>query len=274
MESVSQNIRTPDEVWTELREEGARWLAAAVPGDPIALLVNRLLLPSRSFVDLVSTCAARDLGDSIVSEDLLAREFEAILGSRSVLQETVAADLRAYVDRDPASYGLLATLFFAKGFQGLVVYRMAHQLWLDGRIPLALHLNARATRRLGIDIHPASRFGRGIFIDHGTGLVVGETSVIGDDVSMLQGVTLGGTGKEHGDRHPKVHSGVLLGAGAKVLGNITIGTNARVGAGSVVLQSVPAYCTAVGIPARIVRNEDRVAPATSMDQHFPLEYEI
>ena len=155
-------------------------------------------------------------------------------------------------------------LFF-KGFLALQTHRVAHWLWNEGRQTLAFYLQSRSSELFQVDIHPATRIGKGVFIDHGTGIVIGETAVIGDDVSMLQGVTLGGTGAEQGDRHPKVGNGVLLGAGAKVLGNIIIGDNAKVASGSVVLKPVPPGCTAAGVPARLVNCPTDENPARSMD---------
>ena len=175
------------------------------------------------------------------------------------------ADLKAVFERDPACKGYVQPFLFFKGFQALQTYRIAHWLWGRGRETLAFYLQSRMSEVFQVDINPATRIGRGVFIDHGTGIVVGETAVIGDDVSMLQGVTLGGTGAERGDRHPKIGKGVLLGAGAKVLGNITIGDYARIASGAVVLKPVPSGCTAVGVPARLVNCPTCEEPARSMD---------
>lgn len=159
-------------------------------------------------------------------------------------------------------------LLYYKGFHALQAYRVTHWLWGQGRKTLALFLQNRISEVMGVDIHPAARIGCGVMLDHATGFVVGETAVIGDNVSILQGVTLGGTGKECGDRHPKIGNGVLIGANATVLGNITVGEGAKIGAGSVVLAPVPAHATVAGVPAKVVGNTGHDAPALSMDQHF------
>jgi serine O-acetyltransferase len=165
-------------------------------------------------------------------------------------------------------------LYF-KGFQALQIYRIAHHLWQDGRRHLAQHLQSRSSEMFAMDIHPAARIGRRVLIDHGTAIVIGETSVLEDDVSMLHGVTLGGTGKNHGDRHPKIRRGVLIGAGATVIGNIEVGEGAKVGAGSIVLESVRPYTTVVGNPARLVGTRHSNMPALTMDQTLPpLDYMI
>ena len=175
------------------------------------------------------------------------------------------ADLRAVFERDPACKGYLQPFLYFKGFLALQTYRVAHWLHTEGRTPLALYLQSRVSELFQVDINPAAVIGSGVFVDHGTGIVIGETAVVGDEVSMLQGVTLGGTGAERGDRHPKVGKGVLLGAGAKVLGNIKIGDYAKVASGSVVLKDVPAGCTAAGVPARLVNCPTCDEPARSMD---------
>jgi serine O-acetyltransferase len=201
---------------------------------------------------------------------LLPRSATAVSTASPVPSECDAAlaDLRAVRERDPAAGRLINPFLYFKGYQGLQAYRIAHWLWGCGRRDLARHLQSRISERFAIDIHPAARIGSGILIDHGHGVVIGETAVVADNVSMLHGVTLGGTGKERGDRHPKIHTGVLLGAGAKVLGNITIGENSRVGAGSVVLHDVPPHSTAVGVPAQVI-SRCLENPARCMDHRLP-----
>jgi len=179
--------------------------------------------------------------------------------------EAAEADLKAVFERDPACKGYVQPFLFFKGFLSLQSHRVSHWLWNEGRESMAFYLQSRVSELFQVDIHPAAVIGKGAFFDHGTGIVIGETAVIGDDVSMLQGVTLGGTGAERGDRHPKIGKGVLLGAGAKVLGNITIGDYAKVASGSVVLKPVPAGCTAAGVPARLVNCPTCEEPARSMD---------
>jgi len=178
------------------------------------------------------------------------------------------ADLAAVCERDPACNSPLEALLFYKGFHAIQAYRLAHALLHEGRRALALYLQGRMALIFGIDINPAARLGHGIMIDHGTGVVIGETAVVEDGVSMLQGVTLGGTGKNVGDRHPKIREGVMIGAGAGVFGNIEVGARAKIGAGSVVLKTVPARCTAAGVPARLVGLCANQEPAREMDQSF------
>jgi serine O-acetyltransferase len=183
--------------------------------------------------------------------------------------DAAASDLVAIRERDPACPDLVTPFLYFKGYQALQVHRVAHWLWRSGRRHLAGHLQSRSSELFGMDVHPAAVLGRRILIDHGTGIVIGETCVLEDDVSMLQGVTLGGTGKHQGDRHPKIRRGVLIGAGAKVLGNIVIGEGAKIGAGSIVLEPVPPYTTVVGNPARRVGTKHSNMPAFTMDQTLP-----
>ena len=182
--------------------------------------------------------------------------------------QLVRADLSAVFDRDPACNSYLEPFLYFKGFQALQAYRVAHWLWSNGRRALALYVQSRTSEVYGVDIHPAARIGRGILIDHATSVVVGETAVIEDEVSLLHGVTLGGTGKETGDRHPKVRRGALIGANATILGNIEIGQCSRVGAGSVVLRDVPPNTTVAGVPAKVVGEAGCERPALAMDQRF------
>jgi len=178
------------------------------------------------------------------------------LGEDPTILEFLETDLRAVVAHDPACRSALHALLHLKGFHALQTHRVAHSLWKRGREDIAHWLASQASATLGVDIHPAVPIGAGVMLDHGTGIVIGETAVVEEGVTILQGVTLGATGKHGGDRHPKVRQGALLGAGAKVLGNIEIGRMSRVGAGSVVLRSVPAYCTVAGVAARLVRRRD------------------
>jgi len=180
------------------------------------------------------------------------------------IRGAIRDDLNAILDRDSACHELYIPFLYFKGFQALQIHRIGHWLWAHNRQPLANFLQSQMSRHFGIDIHPAARFGHGIMLDHATGLVVGETAVVGNRVSILQSVTLGGTGKEDGDRHPKIGDGVLISAGAKILGNIHVGEGAKVGAGSVVLQDVPAHTTVAGVPAKVVARHEGVAPSLSM----------
>ena len=197
----------------------------------------------------------------------------AAMADEPAIIAAAAADLVAIRTRDPAAESYLTPFLYYKGFHALQWHRVGHWLWRSRRRDLAHFLQSRASEVFAVDIHPAVPIGSGVFIDHGTGLVVGETAVIGDDVSILHEVTLGGTGKERGDRHPKVRNGVLLGAGAKVLGNVEIGRDAKVAAGSVVLHDVPPGATVAGVPARIVGWSSGSVPALEMDQSLP-DYEI
>lgn len=253
--------RTPP-VWSALRQEAAR-AAAAEPA--LASLLNAVILSHSGLDDSLSYQLARKLGGDELRAMTLREICAGAYAEDPGLVEAAEADLQAVFERDPACKGYVQPFLFFKGFLALQSHRVAHHLWSRGRETLAHHLQSRVSELFQIDIHPGARFGRGVFIDHGTGVTIGETAVIGDDVSMLHAVTLGGTGAERGDRHPKIGRGVLLGAGAKVLGNIAIGDFAKVASGSVVLKPVPPGCTAAGVPARIVNCVSCPEPARSMD---------
>jgi serine O-acetyltransferase len=254
--------RAAPPVWAALRNE-AEHTARTEPA--LASLVNAVILSNDNLGDALSYQLAHKLGDQELRAMSL-REL-AIQAYRSAPELVVIAeaDLKAVYERDPACKGYVQPFLFFKGFQALQTQRIAHWLWGQGRETMAFYLQSRMSEIFQVDIHPATRIGSGVFIDHGTGIVIGETAVIGDDVSLLQGVTLGGTGAERGDRHPKIGRGVLLGAGAKVLGNIQIGDYAKIASGSVVLKPVPAHCTAAGVPARLVNCPTGDEPARSMD---------
>jgi len=260
LEVVTPEATPP--VWAALRNEAAH---AAQAEPTLASLLNAVILKHDNLSNALSYQLARKLGDQELRA-MSAREIadEAYASDPRII-EMVEADLRAVFERDPACKGYVQPFLFFKGFLALQTQRVAHWLWNEGRETLAFYLQSRMSEIFQVDIHPATRIGSGVFIDHGTGIVVGETAVIGDEVSMLQGVTLGGTGAERGDRHPQVGKGVLLGAGAKVLGNITIGDYAKVASGSVVLKPVPPGCTAAGVPARLVNCPAGGAPARTMD---------
>jgi serine O-acetyltransferase len=266
-ETMSQRLevvnatRSPP-VWAALRNEA---FAAARTESSLASLLAAVILNHDSLGDALSYQLARKLGDqefpAMSLRDICEEAYEADPGLVAIAED----DLKAVFERDPACKGYVQPFLFFKGFLALQTHRVAHWLWSQQRETLALYLQSRMSELFQVDINPATRIGRGVFIDHGTGIVIGETAVIGDDVSMLQGVTLGGTGAERGDRHPKIGKGVLLGAGAKVLGNITIGDYAKVASGSVVLKPVPPGCTAAGVPARLVNCPTCEEPAKSMD---------
>jgi serine O-acetyltransferase len=252
----------PPPVWASLRNEAE---AAAQHEAALASLLAAVILNHKTLGGALSYQLARKLGDQELRAMSIREVAEEAYASDPSLTEAAEADLRAVFERDPACKGYVQPFLFFKGFASLQTQRVAHWLWGQGRETLALYLQSRMSELFQVDIHPATRIGRGVFVDHGTGIVVGETAVIGDDVSMLQGVTLGGTGAERGDRHPKIGKGVLLGAGAKVLGNIEIGDYAKIASGSVVLKPVPAGCTAAGVPARLVNCPTCDEPARSMD---------
>ncbi|MSP43254.1 MAG: serine O-acetyltransferase [Alphaproteobacteria bacterium] len=254
-----------DPVWTEIRDAAAR-LANSEP--VLASLLYASVLNQSRLEDSLAYLLSQRL--STVETPALAMQqlIEAAFQDDPDIGAAMRSDLVAVNERDPACKSLLEPLLYFKGFHALQGYRIANWLLRRGRRGLAMYLQSRISEVFAVDINPAARIGRGIFIDHGTGVVVGETAVIEDGVSLLQGVTLGGTGKESGDRHPKIRKGVLIGANASILGNIEIGECARVGAGSVVLINVPANCTAAGVPARIVGCAGSDTPARDMQQQF------
>lgn len=250
-----------DAVWNRLREH----LGELSKGEPLLAPALERYRSLSSLENALASLLAEKLADRllgpVVLEELLLEAFRS-----PAVAQSLRRDLMAVVDRDPAAGGIAVPFLFFKGYQGLQTYRAAHHFWLAGRVLLARHLQSRISEVFGMDIHPAAKIGSGILIDHGTSVVIGETAVVGDDVSMLHEVTLGGTGKETGDRHPKVGHGVLLGAGTKVLGNVRIGDGSKVGAGSVVLTDIPEHTTAVGVPARVVGTRQGQDPAILMDQ--------
>jgi serine O-acetyltransferase len=229
--------------------------------------MRALILDHAAPAAMVAAVLARRLACEDMPEVPLRALMESVLDRDPLILSRIESDLAAVKERDPACADQLHVLLNLKGFQALQSYRIAHALWRDGRIELALALANQVSVALAVDIHPAARIGAGVMFDHGTGIVIGETTVIEDNVSILQNVTLGGTGKEHGDRHPKIRYGVMIGAGAKILGNIEIGTMSKVAAGSVVLKAVPEHVTVAGVPARIVRHHrDSSCPSLEMDQ--------
>ncbi|MFO1169533.1 MAG: serine O-acetyltransferase [Hyphomicrobiaceae bacterium] len=263
--AVVEGIDRCDPVWTRVREEAA----AAITREPaLGGFIYATILHHNALEESICHRLSQRLTHPDVDAGLLYDIFDELLDAEPELGAYFRADLLAVVDRDPACNRLIEPLLYFKGFHALETHRFAHLLWKAGRRDFALYLQSQCSRVFSIDIHPAARIGRGIFIDHGHALVIGETAVVGDDVSMLHGVTLGGTGKESGDRHPKIGNGVMIGAGAKVLGNITIGGCSRIAAGSVVLKDVPPRTTVAGVPARVIGESDCQDPARTMDQMF------
>ncbi|ESQ79837.1 serine O-acetyltransferase [Asticcacaulis sp. YBE204] len=250
-------------IWLCLRQEASDAIAAE-PG--LASLLHSTILSHDDLASALSYHVARKMGDDTMRGMTVREMVQRYYERDHSLVDAAEADLQAIYERDPAAKGYLQAFMFFKGYLAIQVYRIAHSLWQDNRITMAHLLQSRVSELFQIDIHPAARLGKGIFMDHGTGIVIGETAVVGDDVSLLHGVTLGGTGSDSGDRHPKIGKGVLLGAGAKVLGNIEIGEFAKIAAGSVVLKPVPSHCTAAGVPARLVNCQTCADPAKSMDQ--------
>jgi serine O-acetyltransferase len=266
--AIRPSIVAPvDPIWNAVREEAA----IAVERDPLlAAFLFSTILNQPSLEEAVIHRLAERLDHPDVGADLIRQTFTAMSRDNGEWSEIVRTDIQAYYDRDPACDRFLMPILYFKGFHAVQTHRLAHWLWSQGRRDFALYLQSRSSSVFATDIHPAARFGRGIFLDHATGLVVGETAVIEDNVSMLHSVTLGGTGKAGGDRHPKIRHGVLIGAGAKILGNIEIGHCSKVAAGSVVLQTIAPNKTVAGVPARIVGEAGCDQPSRAMDQALPL----
>lgn len=256
-------IQTVDPVWDRVRKD-AEDIAQREPA--LASFVIANVLNHTRLDDAVCHRLADRLDHDTVMVDLIRQNFLRIVGIDPQLGEAFRADLLAVLDRDPACTRLIEPLLYFKGFQALQAYRFANWLYRNGSRDLALYVQSQTSRVLGVDIHPAAKIGRGIMLDHATGIVVGETASIGDMSSILHSVTLGGTGKEGGDRHPKVGRCVMIGAGVKILGNITVGDCARIAAGSVVLKDVPANTTVAGVPARVIGLAGCKDPARAMNQ--------
>lgn len=253
------------EFWPLLREEAQR----IASGEPTLIaLVNDVILSRDSAAAALGARLARRLAREDMPRSIMEPLLYGVFERHPSIVDCAMRDLLAIHERDPACFSPLEPLLFFKGFLALTTYRVSHQLWQDDRRWLALYLQSVASEAFAVDIHPAARIGCGILLDHATSFVVGETAIIEDDVSILHEVTLGGTGKETGDRHPIIRSGVLLGAGAKILGRVEIGTGAKVGAGSVVLNDVPPHTTVAGVPAIIVGEAIEANPAIEMNQHL------
>jgi serine O-acetyltransferase len=256
-------LDTVDPVWTRIRRE-AEEIARREP--EIASFIYSNILHHDTLEGAIVQRIAERLDHPAVSGELIRQAFADALDEMPALGEIFRADIAAVFDRDPATNRYIEPVLYYKGFHAIQTHRLVYWLWGKGRKDLAYYLQSRSSAVFQCDIHPAARIGRGIFLDHATGLVVGETAVIGDDVSILHGVTLGGSGKETGDRHPKIGNGVMLGAGAKILGNITVGNCSRVAAGSVVVKAVPNNVTVAGVPAKVVGVAACADPSRVMDQ--------
>ncbi|WP_149142952.1 serine O-acetyltransferase [Gemmobacter caeruleus] len=263
MAETIQKLQTLDPVWSRVCDEAR----AALAIEPLlGGLVHSSLLHHPTMERALAYRFSLKLASGEMSEQLLRELADEAYGADAQLGQAARADLVAVYDRDPACHRYLQPLLFFKGYQAVQAYRVGHWLWSQGRHDMAYFVQMRVSEVFGVDIHPAAQIGRGIMIDHAHSIVIGETAVVGDNVSMLHSVTLGGTGKEDGDRHPKIGNGVLIGAGAKVLGNIHIGHCTRIAAGSVVLQDVPPCKTVAGVPARVVGEAGCDQPALTMNQ--------
>ena len=250
------------DLWMSLRAAAEN---AAREEPQLASHLHSVILSHDNLAAALSFQIARKLGDSELGAMTVREVALSAFRADPTTVAAAEADLLAVLERDPAIRTPLQPFLYFKGYQALQAWRVAHWLWQQDRDTLAFHFQSRISELFQLDIHPAARIGKGVFVDHGTGIVIGETAVVGDEVSMLHAVTLGGTGAERGDRHPKIGRGVLLGAGAKVLGNIEIGDYAKVASGSVVLKPVPAGCTVAGVPARMVNCPTDATPARTMD---------
>lgn len=240
------SLATVDNVWSRMRVEAATDAAS----EPIlASFLSATILNHRDFRSALSYRLAQKLSDNEMNAMLWREVAEDAFAANPGIVTAALADIQAYVDRDPATKTTSQPFLHFKGYQAIQSHRIGHWLWKQGREALALYLQSRMSELFQVDIHPAARLGQGLFFDHATGIVIGETAVVGDNCSLLHSVTLGGTGKEKHERHPKLGNGVLIGAGAKVLGNIEVGDGAKIASGSVVLEPVKPFCTVAGVPA-------------------------
>ncbi|GHB33001.1 serine O-acetyltransferase [Pseudovibrio japonicus] len=261
--SSPKELASHDPVWDRVKAE-AQAMASSEPA--LASFVYETVLNHSSLEEAIVHRVADRLGHVVVSSSLIRQTYLDALEQAPEITQAFRVDLSAVFDRDPVCARFLEPLLYFKGFHALQTHRLANWLWERGREDFALYLQSRSSEVFQMDIHPQVPMGRGVFFDHGTGIVIGGTAVIEDDVSILQGVTLGGTGKASGDRHPKIRQGVLIGAGAKILGNLEIGRCSRIAAGSVVLKDVEPCTTVAGVPAKVVGEAGCDQPARAMDQ--------
>jgi serine O-acetyltransferase len=265
MQDPKAKFHAIDPVWSRVCTEAEE----VIRTEPLlGALLHSGLLHHPSLERALAFRFSLKLASGEMSEQILREMADEAYSSDTDLGQAARADLAAVYDRDPACHQLIQPLLFFKGYQAVQAYRIGHWLWQQGRNHMAYFVQMRVSEVFGVDIHPAAKVGRGLMIDHAHSIVIGETAIVGDNVSMLHSVTLGGTGKEDGDRHPKIGDGVLIGAGAKVLGNISIGHCSRIAAGSVVLEDVPPCKTVAGVPARIVGEAGCAQPSVSMDHRF------
>lgn len=259
---LAKNDVQPPCTWKQLKSDAA---ATAVKERAMASMLHQVILDQDSFADALAHHLAEKLANSEFKAFGIRETISEIYAKHPDIVKAASADMRATRDRDPAARSCLQVFLYFKGFLAVQTHRIAHELYKSGRDMFAYYLQSRSSELFGVDIHPAARLGQGLLFDHATGIVIGETAVLGDDCSILHGVTLGGTGKEDQDRHPKVGRGVLIGAGASILGNIKIGDYSRIAANSVVLKPVGAHCTMAGVPAKAVGGPC-AQPAETMDQ--------
>lgn len=252
-------------IWDYIKKEAKK----IVYYEPmLASFYYETLLKHKNFCNALSYILANKLANSILPAISIQKIIEDIYKKDFSIVISAIYDIQAVHQRDPAVDKYSTPMLYLKGFHALQAYRIGHFLWKNKRYSMALYIQNASSVSFAVDIHPAANIGHGIMFDHATNIVIGETAVVENDVSILQSVTLGGTGKTSGDRHPKIRKGVMIGAGAKILGNIEIGRGAKIGAGSVVLHTIPAYTTAAGIPARIVGKPQTKKPSIEMDQYF------
>jgi len=253
------------DIWDSIKAECAEETA----NEPLlAGFLHATILSQPGIEEALAYLLASKLENATLPALGLRDIFYDVLQEDECIQRAILADLQAVVSRDPACPGYVNPLLYFKGFQSIQAYRVANHYWTMDRKHLAWYLQARISEVFAVDIHPGARIGKGIMFDHATSVVIGETAVVEDDFSMLHEVTLGGSGKEGGDRHPKIGRGVLIGAGAKILGNIRVGEGAKIGAGSVVLRDVPPHTTVAGVPAKVVNVPSSSLPALDMIQTF------
>ena len=263
MQDVKKFKDRVDPIWDAIRQE----VEQEIQLEPLlASFFRTAVLAHNTLEQSLSLHLAHKLGAPTVTEVVLRDVINDSMAADASIGASIRTDLQAFRERDPACVRYSVPLLYFKGFHALQAYRVGHFLWHQGRSELALYLQSRVSEVFAVDINPAAQIGSGILFDHETGLVIGETAVVGDHVSLLHEVTLGGTGKETGDRHPKIRSGVLIGAGAKILGNVEIGEGAKVAAGSMVLNDVPPHCTVAGVPAQPVGECSESQPALEMNQ--------
>lgn len=254
-----------DPLWDEICSQARR----AVTQEPVMVdFFNTAILNHASLEQALCFNLSQQMGSAVVSAEVVSDVIAEALQQDASIGQRIRQDINACYDRDPACETHFMPILYFKGFQALQLQRVAHWLWSRGRNILALFFQSQISEVFAVDIHPGAKLGSGIMIDHATGLVIGETAVVGDNVSILHSVTLGGSGCASGSRHPTIGNGVLISAGAKILGNIRVGDGVKVGAGSLVLESVPEHVTVAGVPAKIVGTPGEAEPALEMDQNI------